>query len=88
MLDSDEMQETEFFKDFTAEEFFSLYMRILITLSNASSDKKHFRGTIKKIISFQTETTKINLMEFYGKRTERQVVTCLTESVELYRFKK
>ena len=88
MLDSNEMQETEFFKDFTAEEFFSLYMRILITLCNASSDKKHFRRTIKKIISFQTETTKINLMEFYGKRAERQVVTCLTESVELYRFKK
>ena len=50
--------------------------------------KNIFVELLKKIISFQTETTKINLMEFYGKRAERQVVTCLTESVELYRFKK
>lgn len=80
--------ENEFFKDFTAVEFLNNYIEILIMLCNASQDKQNFRKTIKKIISFQTDTTKINLMDFYSKQTERQLVNCLTRSVELYRYKK
>jgi len=80
--------EVEYFKDFTDIEFFTKYMELLIMLCNASSDKKYFRKTVKKIISLQTEVTKQNLMNFYYKETERQVVNCLTNSVELYRFKK
>ena len=58
MLDSNEMQETEFFKDFTAEEFFSLYMRILITLCNASSDKNIFVELLKKLLVFKLKLRK------------------------------
>ena len=82
------LDENEFFKDFTAIEFFTKYMEILIMLCNASPDKKHFRKTIKKIVSIQTNVTKQNLIDFYGKQTERQVVNCLSMSIELYRFKK
>jgi hypothetical protein len=81
-----ELNEKEFFDDFTFEEFFNKYIKLLIVLCNASSDKKNFRKTVKNIIKFQTESTKQNLKDTYKKDTERQVVDCVTRSIELYRI--
>lgn len=83
-----ELNEKEFFDDFTFEEFFNVYVKLLIVLCNASPDKKHFRKTVKNIIKFQTEFTKQNLKDTYKKDTERQIVDCITRSIELYRIKK